>query len=167
MGRFLTAALDQHQFKFLELVDKECAGVGTPGMLVTGVFMLLSFSCAFYTLFLFDALGDSMGLDGVYWVLIVVPLVPAVLYAAYCLYIACTARRSLAEQQDDPSQDTELSDQELPLPDPGARASIDAEVGIELSPAATASAAPATTVNVLHAAEPVEPVIVLYCSLLV
>jgi hypothetical protein len=44
--------------------------------------MLVTVSCLFYTLFLFDTLGDAAGFRGAYWVFIVMPLVPLCLYAA-------------------------------------------------------------------------------------
>jgi len=37
---------------------------------------LLYTACGFYTLFLFDILGDSVGFDKAYWVLIVMPCIP-------------------------------------------------------------------------------------------
>jgi hypothetical protein len=43
--------------------------------------MLVTLSCQFYTLFLFDTLGDAVGFQDALWVLILVPLLPAVLYA--------------------------------------------------------------------------------------
>jgi H+/Cl- antiporter ClcA len=43
--------------------------------------MLVTLSCLFYTLFLFDTLGDAVGFQDALWVLIVVPLLPALLYA--------------------------------------------------------------------------------------
>jgi hypothetical protein len=45
--------------------------------------MLVTVSCWFYTLFLFDTLGDAVGFEGAYWVLIVVPLLPLVLYVLW------------------------------------------------------------------------------------
>jgi hypothetical protein len=41
---------------------------------------LLTVSCWFYTLFLFDTLGDAVGFSKAYWVLIVFPVLPMVLY---------------------------------------------------------------------------------------
>jgi hypothetical protein len=38
--------------------------------------MVLTVSCLFYTLFLFDTLGDAVGFNDAYWVLIFVPLLP-------------------------------------------------------------------------------------------
>jgi hypothetical protein len=85
VGRFLTAALQQKQVKFFDLVDQECRGVGSLKILLRSAFMLLAFSCCFYTLFLFDTYGDAVGLEGAYWVLIVMPLLPVMLYAAFQL----------------------------------------------------------------------------------
>jgi hypothetical protein len=52
--------------------------------------LLVTFSCLFYALFLFDTLGDAVGFQGALWVLIVVPLVPALLFAT----VASTESRS-------------------------------------------------------------------------
>ena len=43
-------------------------------------------SCCFYSLFLFDMLGDEMGALESYWVLIVMPLLPCVLYVSMKAY---------------------------------------------------------------------------------
>jgi hypothetical protein len=43
--------------------------------------MLVTLSFMFYALCLFDTLGDVVGLWSALWVLIVVPLLPALLYA--------------------------------------------------------------------------------------
>ena len=42
--------------------------------------MIVALSCWFYTLFLFDTLGDSVGFADSYWVLVVMPLMPLVLF---------------------------------------------------------------------------------------
>ena len=47
--------------------------------------MLITASCWFYTLFIFDTLGDAVNFSGAYWVLIVMPLMPLVLYGIYYL----------------------------------------------------------------------------------
>jgi hypothetical protein len=52
-------------------------------VLERAVWMLVTVSCWFYTLFLFDTLGDAVGFEGAYWVLIVMPLLPLVLYALW------------------------------------------------------------------------------------
>ena len=37
-------------------------------------------------MFLFEILGDAVGVSRSYWVLIVVPLIPLCLYIVYCIY---------------------------------------------------------------------------------
>jgi len=60
------------------------------------VWMLITVSCWFYTLFLFDALGDAKGFDGAYWVLIVMPMMPLVLYVIHRIVLVVRA----VQQQD-------------------------------------------------------------------
>jgi len=48
--------------------------------------MLISVSCIFYTIFLFDTLGDAVGWYGAYWLFIVMPLMPLVLFALFHVY---------------------------------------------------------------------------------
>jgi hypothetical protein len=54
---------------------------GSAGFLRGTAWMLVTLSFLFYTLFLFDTLGDAVGFQDALWVLIVVPLLPALLYA--------------------------------------------------------------------------------------
>ena len=49
--------------------------------------MLLVFACWFYTPFLFDTLGDSIGVDNASWVLVILPLFPPVIYMGHMMYI--------------------------------------------------------------------------------
>jgi len=63
------------------------------------LWMMLSFSCCFYTLFLFDTLGasdTSPNASAPYWVLVVVPLLPAVLYYSVYQLLRCFIARSHA-----------------------------------------------------------------------
>jgi hypothetical protein len=55
-------------------------------MIRNSVWMLIAFSACFYTLFLFDTLGDAVGYQQAYWVLIVMPLVPAGLYISHYVF---------------------------------------------------------------------------------
>jgi hypothetical protein len=63
------------------ILEQQCDGAGSAGFLRGTDWMLVNLSCLFYTLFLFDTLGDAVGFRGALWVLIVVPLLPALLYA--------------------------------------------------------------------------------------
>jgi hypothetical protein len=75
VGRFLVNAREAHMPGQVAIVEQECAGVGEPGTLVRAVSMIAVSAGVFYTLFLFDTLGDQRGLSGAYWVLIITPLV--------------------------------------------------------------------------------------------
>jgi hypothetical protein len=99
--------------------------------------MLVTLSCMFDTLFLFDTLGDAVGFKGAYWVLIVMPLMPVVLYT---IYLCAAFMRCLASSREAQN-------------DPGATATIK-EDGIELGSvtpkAVNASAGDGATFNVLQ-----------------
>jgi hypothetical protein len=82
IGRFLCGAEERGQLGvYLSILEQQCEGAGSAGFLQGTAWMLVTLNCLFYTLFLFDTLGDTKGFRGALWVLIVVPLLPAVLYA--------------------------------------------------------------------------------------
>jgi hypothetical protein len=86
IGRFLCSAEEQGQLdKFVCILEQQCEGAGSASFLQSALWMLVTLSCLFYTLFLFDTLGDAVGFRGALWVLIVVPLLPA------CIYLGCAA----------------------------------------------------------------------------
>jgi Leucine-rich repeat (LRR) protein len=80
IGRLITQVIDTKQFVILDIIEKECAAVGTLAQLRDSLCMVVGFSCAFYMLFLFDTLGDSNGFDAAFWVIFVVPLFPVVVF---------------------------------------------------------------------------------------
>ena len=86
LRRFIQATLDVHYLHCLGAVDFECSEVGTSEQLRTAVMLIVCFCCAFYTLFLFDTLGDAEGFDASVWVLIVVPLSPVLLFVSLYAY---------------------------------------------------------------------------------
>jgi Leucine-rich repeat (LRR) protein len=86
VGRFLFNAQAQGLAGCVAAVEQECSGVGGTALLRRSVGMVVSFGCLFYTLFLFDTLGDAQGLARAFWVVIVVPLIVVFgVLAAYCL----------------------------------------------------------------------------------
>jgi hypothetical protein len=87
VGRLLTNASEETQHKYVDIIEQECANVATPTTMRRAFWMLLWFGCWFYTLFLFDTLGDAVGFYAAYWVLIVVPLLPLVALVAYYMYL--------------------------------------------------------------------------------
>jgi hypothetical protein len=86
VGRLLTNASEQAQHKYVEIIEQECANVATPTTMRRAFWMLLWFGCWFYTLFLFDTLGDAVGFYHAYWVIIVVPLLPLLVLVVYTVY---------------------------------------------------------------------------------
>jgi Leucine-rich repeat (LRR) protein len=93
-GRFICGALDAHRFDVLAVLEEESKQGGFVLPVVeNALWMVLTASCLFYTLFLFDMLGDSVGFMGAYWVLIVVPMFPLVLYVVYRVATWWTGKR--------------------------------------------------------------------------
>jgi len=74
VGRFLFNAKETNALQLVEIVNQECAGAGAYGLFRRSMFFIVALSFVFYTLFLFDTLGDAHGVDSSYWVLILVPL---------------------------------------------------------------------------------------------
>ena len=93
VGRFLSDAIDLEQHRYLHIVDEECHGVGSTTKLQKSAAMLVIFSCVFYTMFLFDTLGDSEGFLGAVWVIVVVPVLPPSFYFLCSKYARITDRR--------------------------------------------------------------------------
>jgi hypothetical protein len=104
MGRFLSTAEKQGR---LDQCAQELAqrneGVGSPSFLRSALWMLVTLSCLFYTLFLFDTLGDAVGFRSALWVLIVVPLL------ALCAGVAGALRLKLFGFPNEQSRDGSAS----------------------------------------------------------
>jgi hypothetical protein len=98
-------------------IEKDCRGVGVRQLrkLRTGAWMLIAFSCFFYALFLFDILGDDVGLHRAYWVLLLVPLMTAALFVGEEVRLRMMARGSQPGSGQD-AQNEEQIEYELPLP---------------------------------------------------
>ena len=98
IGRFITNAIKVHTYKadsFINVIINDCEGVGSAPVLRKTMWMLITASCWFYTLFLFDTLGDAVGFHRAVWVLIVMPLMPLVLYITYYICARCTPPATL------------------------------------------------------------------------
>jgi hypothetical protein len=80
LGRLVDCAIDVGQLQYIDLIEKGCTGIGATS-LTSIMWALVTISSLFYTLFLFDTLGDSVGFSGAYWVLIIVPLTPLWMYS--------------------------------------------------------------------------------------
>jgi hypothetical protein len=83
LGRFLHFTREQGAPQLAEALDRVCKGAVSMNLLRSSIFLITSFACCFYALFLFDTLGDAVSLSGAYWVLIAMPLLPVVLYGPF------------------------------------------------------------------------------------
>jgi Leucine-rich repeat (LRR) protein len=75
VGRYVAAA-GPGQTGCVAAIDDPCRTVMSVDQLGAVVQIILTVSCWFYTLFLFDTLGDTVGFADALWVLIVVPVLP-------------------------------------------------------------------------------------------
>ncbi|KAJ1441067.1 hypothetical protein B484DRAFT_390919, partial [Ochromonadaceae sp. CCMP2298] len=80
VGRFLSAASAQGRWKHVALIDQECRCIMSKPILQQSTWMLVTLGFCFYTLFLFDCLGDAVGFVNSVWVLFVVPSLPLAIY---------------------------------------------------------------------------------------
>jgi Leucine-rich repeat (LRR) protein len=115
VGRYVSAAVAVERQDCLNEVETACAGVATPQQLRLALYLVLTVSCLFYTLFLFDTLGYEVGFAGAFWVLIVVPLLPVVARALYSAAARTRGRGAVSavntrktEHNPDPEAGTEL-----------------------------------------------------------
>ena len=61
--------------------------MGSSVLLTRAISLLVTLACWFYSLFLFDILGDRQQLAGAYWVLVMMIFLPAFLFAVYEVYL--------------------------------------------------------------------------------
>jgi Leucine-rich repeat (LRR) protein len=115
VGRYVNIAVAADRQDCLDEVESACAGVATPQQLRMALCLVLTVSCLFYTLFLFDTLGYEVGFADAFWVLIVVPLLPVVAWAAYAALRGrspTTEATKTATTTGDPEADVELADRQ-------------------------------------------------------
>jgi Leucine-rich repeat (LRR) protein len=121
VGRYVSAAVAADRQDCLDEVESACAGVATPQQLRMALYLVLSVSCMFYTLFLFDTLGYEVSFAGAFGVLVVVPLLPVV---AWALYTAAARVRSRGPEGEDNKTD-HAADPEAGMELAGMRATND------------------------------------------
>ena len=83
VSRFINKATQEQHERVVAMIRAECNSVDSMQIFRDSLWALVTVSCLFYTLFLFDTLGNAVGLDGAYWVLIVMPLMPLMMYLVY------------------------------------------------------------------------------------
>jgi hypothetical protein len=85
LGRFISYVLSSNIHSRFDMLEDNLKGLPLLSTLEKCGWFLLYTACCFYTLFLFDILGDSVGFYKAYWVLIVMPCIPLSLHASYLL----------------------------------------------------------------------------------
>ena len=115
--RFVLYVVEHGYDGYIDIINTECASLGTAEQMQIAQVILLCYCCCFYAIFLFDTLGDKVGFADSFWVLIVVPLLPLVLYGCFELH----RRYPLLVPQKATYADKKMVAAEL-------------EVGIELNP---------------------------------
>jgi hypothetical protein len=85
IGRFLLTTISCERYTHLDILEDNLKVQPLFSTLQKCGWFLLYTACCFYTLFLFDILGDSVGFNEAYWVLIVMPCIPLSLHASYLL----------------------------------------------------------------------------------
>lgn len=100
VGRFVADSVEKDALTLLDAIDADCHGFSANHMHKhrIGGLALVFFSGVFYTLFLFDILGDAVGLEGSYWVLLLMPGL-VVVYLLASLAGAYIKRRNKHKQQ--------------------------------------------------------------------
>lgn len=79
--RFLLEALSARRLVEVDALTHDCQGAINRSMILNSFWVIICCSACFYSLFLFDMLGDSMGYKQAYWIIIVTALWPLCLYA--------------------------------------------------------------------------------------
>jgi len=93
LGSFISNVLSSNTHSRFDMLEDNLKVQPLFSTLQKCGWFLLYTACCFYTLFLFDILGDSVGFYKAYWVLIVMPCLPLITNFIYQLrkYIAKTA----------------------------------------------------------------------------
>ncbi len=125
--RFVQAAVDAQLVGYLQVINAECAGVGTREQMQLAVKIIVCYCCAFYTLFLFDALGDAEGFAASAWVLIVVPLLPIAVFLVHQLFFM--PKQAIAEG-DSPAEPADVELKEIRLNEKRNASCEDGEGGV-------------------------------------
>jgi hypothetical protein len=94
IGRFIHRAREAGELRHIDTLERNCQGAVSLKKLRRSLFIVVCFSCAFYALFVFDTLGNSVGLTSALWSLVVMPLFPLVIVTVVTLRAYVPYRRS-------------------------------------------------------------------------
>ena len=83
VGNWISSIVENDKQHMVDILQQESNIADLMKLFNFSVWVLVTVCCWFYTLFLFDTLGDAVGFENAYWVLIVMPLMPLVIYGLY------------------------------------------------------------------------------------
>lgn len=109
IGRFINMIIDSGRLGYLDVIEKECQSMGSIKKLRQAIWMLITFSFSFYSVFLFDAIGNKVGVGRAIWVLLTVPLIPLVLAAAQYVHRPNSAPKKNGSEKGRKTEMLELS----------------------------------------------------------
>jgi len=84
--RFLVDIIKSNYILIIEIFNHECYGAINQIMIENAFWIILTFSSCFFSFFLFDILGDDVGFQSSYWIIIVTSLIPFYLYILELMY---------------------------------------------------------------------------------
>jgi hypothetical protein len=83
LGRFISNVISSNIYSRFDMLEDNLKGLPLLSTIEKCGCFLLYTACCFYSLFLFDILGDSVGFYKAYWVLIVMPCLPLIIHIIY------------------------------------------------------------------------------------
>jgi Leucine-rich repeat (LRR) protein len=95
-GMFISMAVQEGREDCVRAIEAHALKIMGHGFVGTVVWGTIALSATFYTLFLFDTLGDAVGVGRSFWVLIVTPLLPVCGYCAHYLVTRQSGRATVA-----------------------------------------------------------------------
>jgi hypothetical protein len=85
IGRFLLTTISNKRYTLLDILEDDLKVQPMLSTLQKCGWFLLYTACCFYTPFLFDIFGDSVGSNGSYWILIVMPCIPLCIHVLFAM----------------------------------------------------------------------------------
>jgi len=87
IGRFLLTTISNKRYTLLDILEDDLKVQPMLSTIQKCCWFLLYTACCFYSFFLFDIIGNIVGVGflGAWWVFIVMPCIPLCLYASYLL----------------------------------------------------------------------------------
>jgi Leucine-rich repeat (LRR) protein len=111
LGRFLSYVVNNNSYENLDILEDNMKVQPLLSTIRKCCWFSLFVSCSFYTLFLFDILGDSMGFYKAYWILIVMPCVPLYLYITQWIFCKYFTKATMEDQKLQQQQQTQQTQQ--------------------------------------------------------